>query len=37
VASGSWIHREDAEDTLPIIADLVGLTDARIESVESLC
>jgi hypothetical protein len=36
VASGSWIYREEAEATLPIIADLVGLTDVRIESVESL-
>jgi hypothetical protein len=36
VASGSWIHREEAEATLPIIADLVGLADVRIEAVESL-
>lgn len=36
VASGSWIYREEAEATLSIIADLVGLTDVRIESVESL-
>ena len=36
VASGSWMYLEEAEATLPIIADLVGLTDVRIESVESL-
>lgn len=36
VASSSWIYREEAEATLPIIADLAGLTDARIETVESL-
>jgi hypothetical protein len=35
VASGSWIYREEAETILPLIADLVGLTDVRIESVES--
>jgi hypothetical protein len=35
VASGSWIYRDEAETILPIIADLVGLTDAHIESVES--
>ena len=36
VASSSWIYREEAEATLPIIADLAGLTDVRIECVESL-
>jgi hypothetical protein len=36
VASGSWIYREEAETILPIIADLAGLTDVRIECVESL-
>jgi hypothetical protein len=36
VASSSWIYREEAEATMPIIADLAGLTDVRIESVESL-
>jgi hypothetical protein len=36
VVSGSWIYREEAEATLPIITDLAGLTHVRIESVESL-
>jgi hypothetical protein len=36
VASGSWTYREEAETMLPIIAELAGLTDVRIESVESL-
>ncbi len=36
VSSGSWFYREEAEATLPIITDLAGLTNARIECVESL-
>ena len=37
VVSGSWIYREEEEATLPNIADLAGLTNLRIESVESFC
>jgi hypothetical protein len=36
VASSSWLRREEAEATLPIIAGLAGLSNVRIESVESL-
>ena len=32
--SSKWIYREEAEATLPIIADLAGLINLRIESVE---
>lgn len=37
VVSGSWTRREEAEATLPIIADQAGLTNVRIESAESFC
>jgi hypothetical protein len=36
VVFGSWSYREEAEATLPIIADLASLTNLRIEFVESL-